>query len=80
MHSEESEDNMERLDNYVPPSERKKAVRTPVRKRPADQSANTGSPSKRPTPTPVKRERADPKPKVVKNAPKIIFGLDFGTT
>lgn len=77
---DEYDGDVERLDNYVSPSERRKPTRTPVRKRAADQGASTGSPAKKPTPASVKRERIDPKPRVIKNAPKIIFGLDFGTT
>lgn len=79
--SDDYQEDMDRLDNYAPPSERRKANRTPVRKRAADQSAATGSPPpKRTTPVSVMREKAEPRPKVMKNAPKIIFGLDFGTT
>lgn len=72
---------LERMDNYVSPSERKQLTRTPAKKRAADQSATTISPTvKRASTVAIKREKTDPKPRLLKSDPKIICGLDFGTT
>ncbi|KAJ4418730.1 hypothetical protein N0V82_005403 [Gnomoniopsis sp. IMI 355080] len=82
-----SDDELEVLDNFVPPSERKaKAAKpkTPSRKRPASNSSAgcNGSPAAKKTPNSVsvKREKSEASTLASKNAPKIVFGLDFGTT
>ncbi|KAI3391752.1 hypothetical protein diail_6846 [Diaporthe ilicicola] len=76
---------VEKFDEFVPPSEHKpkaRALSTPSRKRPAQ--AATGSPTSNGSPaakrpgSAVKKDKAQ-KPKPVKE-PMIVIGIDFGTT
>lgn len=71
------DEEVERFDNYVPPSERRvsSAKRTP-RKRGID-AVSTGSPVSRSSKKTTPAKKAESKPKVAKNAPKIVFGIDF---
>lgn len=86
MSSYSSDEEVGILDNYVPPEERwKRAPKTPSRKRPATSGSGVGfhsSPAAKRTPTSVnvKREKSEGSIQASKNAPKIVFGLDFGTT
>ncbi|KAJ4396182.1 hypothetical protein N0V93_000401 [Gnomoniopsis smithogilvyi] len=79
-----SDDDLEIVDNFVPPSERRPRPKTPSRKRPASGSSKgfNGSPASKRTPNSasIKREKPESSMQAAKNAPKIVFGLDFGTT
>lgn len=85
MSDPSSADEREILDNFISPFERRTNLKTPSRKRPAPGSyfvGSTSTPAAKRTPTSVrvKREQPDANMPASKNAPKIVFGLDFGTT